>query len=61
MSMSQGACPACGRELADSIGRPQRLVVLRQDDFECRQVLGKRRHVGEGYEVCRLPAEHLSG
>ena len=35
--------PCLGRELPDTVGRPQRLVVLRQDNFECRKILGKRR------------------
>ena len=55
-------CLPCLRgELPDTVGGPQRLVILRQGDLECRKILGKRRHVGNWCEVCRLPAEHCLG
>src|SRR5882672_9299613 len=51
--------PCRRRELPDTIGGPQRLVILWQGDLECGKILGKRRHVRDKWEVCRLPAEHL--
>jgi hypothetical protein len=48
-----------GRELADTIGGPERLMVLWQCHFECCHVLGERRRLGDGDKVRRLPPEHV--